>query len=235
MSTELPIAIQAERIRFSTRGQRVFAPVSFEAAEGSIVALLGRPGSGKTALMLALAGRMRGWNGAATVCGHDAARDARRVRGIVGLGLMHDVNDLAETLTAAQHVAEQRLFVPRRERSRRTDVLARVGIADVAASRVRDLDAEERVRLGIALALVRDIRVLVVDDLDRELDSAERVRIYELLRELAAEGLTVVVACLDRETAAAADMVVELRPLGEECAPELHSVARCEEAADAVA
>jgi ABC-type multidrug transport system ATPase subunit len=233
MGTDMPIAINVEQLRFAPGGKRSFAPVSFEAAPGDIVALLGGPGSGKTAMLLALAGRMRGWRGSVTVCGHDAARAGRRVRQLVGLGLMRDVNDLTETLTAEQHVAEQRLFVPRRERSRRTDVLARVGLEQSGRVRVRDLDAEQRVRLGIALALVRDIRVLVVDDLDRELDSEQRVRILGLLRELAAEGLAVVVACIDRESAHETDHFVELRPAA---APAPAPAAACrEEIGDAVA
>ncbi len=75
---------------------------------------------------------------------------------------------------------------------------------------MKHLDAEQRVRLGIALALVRDVRVLVVDDLDRDLDREERERILSLLRELAGGGLTVVFACVDEATAQAADVVVRL-------------------------
>ena len=126
------------------------------------------------------------------------------------MGLMAGVNDLSEPLTAAQHVAEQRVFVPRVKRSARTDVLARVGLDGAANLQVKQLDAEQRARLGVALALVRDARVIVVDDLDRDLNREERTRIVALLRALAAEGLTVVFACVDDTTAANADIVVEI-------------------------
>ena len=71
MPAETPIAIRAERVRFSSSGSRVTAPVSFEAPEGALVAVLGGSGSGKTPLLLALAGRMRGWNGSLHISGRD--------------------------------------------------------------------------------------------------------------------------------------------------------------------
>lgn len=204
------IAVSAKGVRLSAGGRRVYPAITFDAPAGSTVALLGASGSGKTSLLLTLAGRMRGWSGEVTVCGLDAARDSARVRGLAGMGLMVGVNDLSEPLTAAQHVTEQRVFVPRSKRSARRDVLARVGLDAAANMQVKQLDAEQRSRLGIALALVRDVRVIVVDDLDRDLNREERTRIVTLLRDLAAEGLTVIFACVDDTTAANADIVIEI-------------------------
>ena len=206
--SDTDIAIHAERVRLSSGGHRILPAITFDAAVGSIVALVGASGTGKTSLLLALAGRMRGWNGSIRVFGADAARDGKRVRQLVGLGLMPGINDLSPALTPAQHVAEQRAFAPRSQRSPRTDVLARVRLDAAASIQVKLLDAEQCVRLGIALALVRDVRVLVVDDLDRDLDAEQRGRVVALLRELADEGLTVLVACVDEATASEADMVV---------------------------
>jgi len=71
------IALRTERVRLSAKDRRVYPAISFEAPAGSLVALLGASGTGKTSLLLTLAGRMRGWNGVATVFGLDAARDSR--------------------------------------------------------------------------------------------------------------------------------------------------------------
>lgn len=203
-------AITADRVRLSASARQVYPPLTFEVLPGSLAALLGASGTGKTALLLTIAGRMRGWHGRVDVCGLDAARHSARVRALVGLSVMAGVNDLSESLTAQQHVAEQRAFVPSTKQSRNRDVLARVRLDSAADIPVRALDAEQRMRLGIALALVRDVQVLVVDDLDRDLDHEERARVLALLRELADDGLTIVFACVDENTATAADAIVAM-------------------------
>jgi ABC-type multidrug transport system ATPase subunit len=202
-------ALSAHKLALSSRRQRVFSAVSFEAERGSLVAILGPAGSGRTALLLTLSGRMRGWTGRALVRGIDAAHHPSRVRREVGLGLIAGINDLAQALTPAQHVAEQHAFISRRERSA-GDVLARTALDSVADVQVKYLDAEQRIRLGIALALVRDVSVLVVDDLDATLDAEERARVLQLLRALSTDGLTVVFACLEQSTADFADLIVPL-------------------------
>jgi len=217
--SDTAIAIHAARVRLSSDGRAVYPAVTFEAPAGSVVAVLGASGTGKTSLLLTLAGRMRGWSGTLSVFGLDAATQGARVRGLVGLGLMGGVNDLAEALTAAQHVAEQRVFVPRAKRSRHADVLARVGLEAAAGLPVKQLDAEQRMRLGIALALVRDVRAIVVDDLDRDLNREERGRVLALLRALSSDGLTVVFACVDDDAAGNADLVVEIQDAGTASAP----------------
>ena len=199
--------IVARSLELHTRQGRVFGPVSFEAHPGTIAAVLGASGNGKTALLLSLAGRMRTSRGSISVCGLDTKRDAAKVRAAVGLGLIAGVNDLEPGLTAAQHVAEQRLIVGRARRTSQ-DVLAAVGLSAAASLRARDLAAEQRIRLGIALALVGRPRVLVVDDLDRDLTGEQVASVALTLRSLANGGVTVLVACLDPTSAAFADTTV---------------------------
>jgi ABC-type multidrug transport system ATPase subunit len=206
--SEIDMAVCAERVRLSAGGSRVYPATTFQVPAGSLAAFLGASGTGKTSLLLTLAGRMRGWHGSATVCGLDSARQSSRVRGLVGLGLMRGVNDLAEALTCAQHVAEAHVFVPRSKRSGYHDVLAEVGLSGAANVQVKHLDAEQRCRLGIALAIVPDVRIIIVDDVDRDLNHDERTRVLALMRDLADAGLTVLFACVDDATAGHADVVV---------------------------
>ncbi|MDR3687642.1 MAG: ATP-binding cassette domain-containing protein [Coriobacteriia bacterium] len=202
------IAVRAERVRLSGGDRRVYPATTFEIPAGSVAAFLGASGTGKTSLLLTIAGRMRGWHGCVEVDGVDAARHSARVRGLVGMGVMAGVNDLAEALTPAQHVTEAHVFVPRLKRSVYRDVLAEVGLDAAAHMQVKRLDAEQRIRLGIALAIVRDVRVIVVDDLDRDLNQEERTRVLALLHKLAEDGLTVLFACVDEATASHADIVI---------------------------
>jgi len=190
----------------SSRG-RVFGPVSFEVEAGTVVAVLGASGSGKTALLLALTARMRASRGSASVHGLDLARNASRVRKLTGLGLVAGVNDFEPGLTVRQHVSEQRSIVGRARRTER-DVLVMAGMKRAGQLRARDLTAEQRVRLGLALALVGSPQIVAVDDLDRDLTAEQIASVGATLRSLASEGLTFLVACLDAGSAGFADSVV---------------------------
>jgi ABC-2 type transport system ATP-binding protein len=200
-------AIVARSLELHTRQGRVFGPVSFEAPAASVTALLGASGSGKTALLLALTGRMRASRGSGSVCGFDIGREATKVRRVASLGLISGVNDLESGLTVQQHVAEQRLIIGR---ARRTDpdVLAAAGLDIAGRVRARELDAEQRVRLGLALALVGQPRIVALDDLDRDLTTEQVVAVGRTLRSLADDGLAVLVACLDERSAGFADATV---------------------------
>jgi len=197
-------AIVARGLELRTPRGRVFGPVSFEVPAGSVTAVLGPSGSGKTALLLALTGRMRASRGSASVCGLDIARQAAKVRKLAGLGLVAGVNDLEPGLTVRQHVSEQRAAVGRARRTER-DVLVMTGLGRAGRLRARELDAEQRVRLGIALALVAQPRVLAVDDLYRDLTAEQIASVGVTLRSLAGDGLTVLVTCLDACSAEFAD------------------------------
>jgi len=201
--------VTTERLGLRTRRGRVFTDVTFVAEIDRVTALLGATGSGKTALLLTLAGRMRATEGTGTVCGHDLGRETARVRRAVGLGLVGGVNDLDDSLTAGQHAREALLFRGARRDTPRS-VLARVGLAERERTHVRDLDIEQRELLGIALGLVGEPKVLVVDDIDHDLDVAQQGRVMALLRSIAADGVTVLAACINERTAELADATVRI-------------------------
>jgi len=202
-----PAALFARRLELLTRQGHVFGPVSFEAPPGSVTAVLGASGSGKTALLLAMTGRMRATGGTALACGYDIGRQANKVRRIAGLGLICGVNDLEPGLTGQQHVAEQRLIIGRACRTDR-DVLAAAGLNVAGSLRARELSAEQRIRLGLALALVGQPRIIALDDLDRDLTTEQIASVGRTLRSLVDDGLTVLVACLDERSAGFADSTV---------------------------
>lgn len=197
----------------SRSGRRVYGPLSFCAPAGSVVAVCGPSGSGRTSLLLTLTGRLRPTRGTAMVAGLDVVRSSGRVRDLTGLGEFERVNALEPSMTPAAHVAEQRLYRWGALGRDADNVLATVEL-DAAHVRVRDLDAEQRCRAGIALALVGGKRLVALDDLDRDLSDEQLGRVVALLRELAEErSITVVFSCSHRRTAEAADVVVSLGAL----------------------
>nr|WP_202529826.1 ATP-binding cassette domain-containing protein [Streptomyces sp. SID8358] len=194
----------------------VFQGVDLTAPPGSLVAVEGPSGSGRTCLLLALTGRMRPSRGHAEVGGLRLPGRAGAVRAISGLGPVPGVNELDPAFTVAEHLRERALLRRRFDgslhallhpRAARAAARAAVDAALDAAgldlatlpkaerTSVRDLERLEVLRLSIALALMGDPRLLAVDDADLKLSDRERAEAWRLLRGIADGGTTVLAVC----------------------------------------
>lgn len=212
------LAVAAHGVGLRAGDRDVFSGVDVEAPVGSFVVLTGGSGSGKTALLLALAGRLRTTSGRLTVLGHELPAQAGAVRRRTGLGEVRGVNDLEDALTVEQHVAERlvlhqpwwRPWASRAQVAEQLDRVDRVldSTADAGApvprlrprEFVSDVDPLERMALGVVLALVGRPEVLLVDDVDSLRRSDERVRAWlalSALRHTAPHPVTVVATCSD--------------------------------------
>ncbi|WP_371678915.1 ATP-binding cassette domain-containing protein [Streptomyces sp. NBC_01276] len=210
-------AVKAEA--FGLKGPRgwVFRGVDLDAAPGSLIALEGPSGSGRTCLLLALTGRMKPTEGHAEIGRHRLPKKMAAVRRISALGPVPGVNDLDQALTVAEQLREgallqrryegpvRALLRPRGERRASTEariaaVLAAVGLDPATLPKgprtsVRDLERLESVRLSLAVALLAGPRLLALDDLDLKLSDAERAEAWALLRSIADRGTTVLAVC----------------------------------------
>ncbi|NEC82024.1 ATP-binding cassette domain-containing protein, partial [Streptomyces sp. SID7958] len=163
---------------FGLKGPRgwAFRGVSAEAEPGSLIAVEGPSGSGRTCLLLALTGRMRPTEGRAAVGGHELPGRMAAVRRISALAHVTGVTDLDPALTVGEHLHERALLQrrfgdtlsallrPRGERAarekRRVDTaLAAAGLDPQTLPKgtrtaVRDLERVEALRLSVALALL---------------------------------------------------------------------------------
>ncbi|MHC5700602.1 ATP-binding cassette domain-containing protein [Streptomyces tirandamycinicus] len=204
---------------FGLRGPRgwAFRKVDVEAGPGSLIAIEGPSGSGRTCLLLALSGRMKPAEGHAEVGGLRLPRKMAAVRRISALGPVPGVSDLDPALTVAEHLRE-RVLLQRRfdgslrallrppgeraaaDRTRLAEALSVAGL-DVDAlpkagrTAVRDLGRLEVLRLSVALALIGRPRLLAVDDADLKLSGTDRAEAWRLLRDVAAGGTTVLTVC----------------------------------------
>lgn len=204
---------------FGLKGPRgwAFREVSFDAEPGSLIAVEGPSGSGRTCLLLALTGRMRATEGSATVGEWHLPQQAAAVRRVSALAHIPGVTDLDPALTVGEHLRERALLErrfggslrgllrPRAERA--AEAKLRVDTALTAAgldrealpkgsrTAVRDLERLEALRLSVALALIGRPLLLGVDDTDLKLSDAERGEVWALLRSLADAGTTVVAVC----------------------------------------
>ncbi|POX52951.1 ABC transporter ATP-binding protein [Streptomyces sp. Ru71] len=194
-----------------------FRGVDVEAEPGSLIAVTGPSGSGRTCLLLALTGRMRPTEGTATVGGRRLPRQMGALRRVAALAHVPGVTDLDPALTVGEHLRERALLQrrfgdglrallrPRGERAataaRRVDAALAAAGLDLEAlpkgprTAVRDLERLEALRLEIALALIGRPALLGVDDADLKLPDAERAEMWALLRSLTEAGTTVVAVC----------------------------------------
>ncbi|MGW2636239.1 ATP-binding cassette domain-containing protein [Streptomyces sp. NPDC001348] len=220
---------------FGLRGPRgwAFRGVSVDAEPGSLIAVEGPSGSGRTCLLLALTGRMKPTEGVATVGGLKLPRQMSAVRRISAVANVAGVTDLEPALTVGEHLRERALLQrrfggslrsllrPRAERAgearRRLDAALAAAGLDLdalpkgARTAVRDLERLEALRLSVALALAGDPRLLAVDDTDLKLSDTERAEANALLASVAAAGTTVVAVYADAPEGVP---TVSLRPSG---------------------
>ncbi|MER6912957.1 ATP-binding cassette domain-containing protein [Streptomyces sp. NPDC000594] len=203
---------------FGLKGPRgwAFRSIDLDAAPGSLIAVEGASGSGRTCLLLALTGRMRPTEGRCEVGGLPLPRRMAAVRRFSALGPVPSVSELDPALTVAEHLRERALLQRRfgispsallRPRAARAEARARVREALDAVgldpdtlprgdrTPVRALERMETLRLSLALALIGRPRLIAVDDADLKLSDPERAEAWELLRSLAEGGTTVLAVC----------------------------------------
>jgi oleandomycin transport system ATP-binding protein len=159
---------------------------------GSVFGLLGPNGAGKTTAVRILATLVRPDGGHATVCGHDVVSHAHQVRQLTGLTGQYASVD--ETLTGIENlVLIGRLTGQPRSaaRSRARDLLAEFRLTDAADRAVRTYSGGMRRRLDLAASLVTRPRVLYLDEPTTGLDPRSRNEMWDVVRGLAASGVTV--------------------------------------------
>ncbi|MEV5143046.1 ATP-binding cassette domain-containing protein [Streptomyces sp. NPDC052727] len=209
--------VRAEALGLKGPRGWAFRGVALDAEPGSLIAIEGPSGSGRTCLLLALTGRMKPTEGVATVAGFKLPRQMAALRRVSAVANVTGVTDLEPALTVGEHLRERALLQHRfgdslrqllRPRAQRAyEARLRVDAALAAAgldletlpkgsrTAVRDLERPQELRLSLALALLGRPRLLGVDDVDMKLSDAERTEIWGLLRSLTRAGTTVVAVC----------------------------------------
>lgn len=170
--------------------RHALAEVSLSIAPGDVTLLLGANGAGKSTLLRCLLG-ITDFEGTITVGGIDPLEDGRAVRAQIGYmpqaGGLHGDLTVEETL---RFYADVR----RAPRDRSAALMHEAGLDEHASTHVADLSGGLRQRLGFALALLTDPRILVLDEPSASLDAASRDWLAGRLRAVAADGRTVLVS-----------------------------------------
>lgn len=168
---------------------------TLRAEPGRVTGLVGPNGAGKTTLLLMLASLLAPDTGRISIGGVDPSEDPLAAR--LRLGWMPDALGAWPSLTARETIATTaRLYdmaKPAAE-ARAEQLLALVGLGDLADAPAKVLSRGQKQKLGLARALVHDPQVLLLDEPASGLDPEARVHLRVLLRRFAAEGRTVLIS-----------------------------------------
>ncbi len=163
--------------------------------EGEVFGILGPNGSGKTTTILMLLGLTEPTSGKVRVLGFDPVRQPLSVKARVGY--MPDQVGFYEELTARENLIYIAKLngIPRADAYRRIDeALARVGLADVADRPVATFSRGMKQRLGVADLLIKQPRLVILDEPTQGLDPAGALEFLNLIRSLKKEGISVLLA-----------------------------------------
>jgi ABC-2 type transport system ATP-binding protein len=165
--------------------------IDLEVPAGTIVGVLGPNGAGKTTAIRILTTLSVPDSGSARVAGHDVVSEAAAVRRSIGVTAQDATVD--ELLTGRQNlVMIGRLSgLPRRQaRSRAAELLDRFDLAEAADRVLKGYSGGMRRRLDLAAGLVTRPPILFLDEPTTGLDPTSRVRMWDVIRELVADGVT---------------------------------------------
>jgi ribose transport system ATP-binding protein len=177
---------------------RVLHGVSFDLEPGRVVGLLGENGAGKSTLMKILAGYEPMTGGELLIDGQAQHFADSRAAEAAGIVMIHQEFNLAEDLTVAQNIflGHERLRGWRLDntamRREAVQVLRQVGLEIDPDTRTRELIVAEKQLVEIAKALSRQARLLVMDEPTATLTPAETERLFDLIRRLHKQGVSIV-------------------------------------------
>jgi ABC-2 type transport system ATP-binding protein len=186
--TAVTPALSISRVSHSYGARRALIDIDFTVAPASFTALLGLNGAGKSTLFSLITRLFGIQSGHISIFGHDISRasgEALRLMGVVFQPRTLDL-DLSLMQNLLYHAALH--GIGRRDaRHRAEEMLARIGLADRSASKVRDLSGGQMRRLEIARALLHRPRLLLLDEATVGLDVKARSDILSHVRQLVTE------------------------------------------------
>ncbi len=165
--------------------------VSLDIAEGECFGLLGPNGAGKTSTLSVIEGLVKPTAGKVTVGGHDVVHASKAAKRLIGAQLQSSA--YFPDLTAVeliQLIASFYELFPTRQQA--IAQLARFELAENANARVAQLSGGQQQRLSLALALTNDPRIVLLDEPTAGLDPQARRGVWQSVRQLKAEGRTVI-------------------------------------------
>jgi len=190
------VMLEARQLTKAYNGNVVVDRLDLRIEEGEIYGFLGPNGAGKTTTILMLLGLTEPTSGEARIHGYDATRDATRVKRITGY-LPENVG-FYEDMTARENLRYVARLngIPEREATQKIgDLLKLVGLADVANQEVGKYSKGMKQRLGIANVLIKEPRLVILDEPTTGIDPEGVNLILDLIVSMAREQGMAVLLC----------------------------------------
>lgn len=183
-------AIFTSNLKKSYGQKEVLKGISLTVDPGTICALLGTNGAGKTTMVRILTTQIVPDAGQAVIMGHDVVRDADQIHQIIGLTGQFSALDDALSGKENMFLIASLCHIPRA--SEKADaMLARMGLEEAGRRLVKTYSGGMKRRLDIAMSLMSDPQVLFLDEPTTGLDPGSRRQSWEAIRQLSASGTTV--------------------------------------------
>ena len=188
----MPTILEINDLRKSyASGFEALKGVSLEIKEGEIIALLGPNGAGKTTLISTVCGITTPTSGTVSVAGHDIVSDYRAARSLIGLVPQEIALEPFEKVINTVRFSRG-LFGKGRKDSVVEDILKRLSLWDKRNSAVKELSGGMKRRVLIAKALAHEPRILFLDEPTAGVDVELRKDMWNIVADLKAQGVTII-------------------------------------------
>jgi ABC-2 type transport system ATP-binding protein len=185
-------AITATGLRKSFGDQLVLDGIDLAVPQGTVFALLGPNGAGKTTTIQILSTLIGADAGQAYVAGHDVVQDPDTVRAVIGVtGQFSAVDNLLTGEENLHLMADLRHLGRREGRRRAAELLEQFDLVEAAGKPVATYSGGMKRRLDLAMGLVGDPRIIFLDEPTAGLDPRSRRGMWQMIRELVAGGVTI--------------------------------------------
>ncbi len=191
-----PVEVRDLRKRYGDH--EVLKGIDLDVAEGEVVVIIGPSGSGKSTLLRCLNLLEQPTAGSVRILGQElTAKGVRLARVRREIGMVFQSFNLFPHMTALQNVMEGPVTVlgmgKREAEQRARGLLDKVGVGDRAGLRPTRLSGGQQQRVAIARALALEPKVMLFDEPTSALDPELRAEVLEVMKQLAAEGMTMVI------------------------------------------
>ncbi|HSK23008.1 MAG TPA: ATP-binding cassette domain-containing protein [Egicoccus sp.] len=192
MGTPTPAGVRATGLRKSYGDTTVLDGIDLAVAPGTVFALLGPNGAGKTTIVRILSTLIPADAGTAVVAGADVRTDGEAVRRAIGVtGQFSAVDNLLTGRENLRLMADLHHLDRAEGRRRATDLLARFDLVEAADKPVQTYSGGMRRRIDLAMTLVGDPRLIFLDEPTAGLDPRSRRELWDIIRGLVADGVTI--------------------------------------------
>jgi ABC-2 type transport system ATP-binding protein len=209
-------ALQLDHVRKCFKretGETVVAldNISFSLRQGGLAALVGPDGAGKTTVIRLLAGLMKADGGSVNVLGIDAAKDPQAIQSRISY--MPQQFGLYEDLTVRENLdlySDMHGVPQKHRRTQYSRLMAMTGLDPFQKRLAGQLSGGMKQKLGLACTLVRSPELLLLDEPTVGVDPLSRRELWEIIRQLIKEGLTVLLSSSDPDEAQTCERVLVL-------------------------